>query len=125
MTGPPVRVLANWPAVSTRGSYEIGHGAGFPAFDLVAQLRYGAGPRCCRNLRRLTVRWGPARRGRRIGSSRNTRSTRQSDHRQIDFLLTICGGSSKEGLHRMTYSNASASALPTSRTLAAIAKFVF
>jgi len=30
----------------------------FPAFDLAAQLRYWAGPRCCRNLRRLTVSWG-------------------------------------------------------------------
>jgi invasion protein IalB len=101
---------------------EVRHGGGFPAFDLTAQLRYWAGPRCCRNLRRLTVSWGPARRGKRIGSSRDTRSTRQSDQANRFRIERFAAGSSKKGLHRMTYSNASAPAQPASRMLAAIAK---
>src|SRR5262249_55894283 len=51
--------------------------------------------------------------------------TRQSDQANRFRSKRFAAGSSKEGLHRMIYSNASAPALPASRTLAAIAKFVF
>src|SRR5262249_53099159 len=51
--------------------------------------------------------------------------TRQSDQANRFRSKRFAAGSSKEGLHRMIYSNASAPALPVSRTLAAIAKFMF
>src|ERR1700677_928495 len=81
----------------------------------------GRGSRCCRNLRRLTVAQGPARRGNECRVCPTSLHCTRQLTRQID-KAQFAGGSTKKELHLMIYSLASASARPASRTLAAIGK---
>jgi invasion protein IalB len=102
-------------------SCEIRRFSEFLAFDLTAQLRYWAGPRCCRNLRRLTLVLGARVARKRIGYRRgivqHASLTGQVELERDDLR----GDNSREGLHHMIYLNA-APARPASRTLAAIVK---
>ena len=111
-------IIAQIPLSDTE-SRETCHFDNRMGFDLAAQLRYWAGPRCCRNLRRLT---GGARTARKRNSyCRSIEPTRQSDQANRLRLKRFAAGSSKEGLHLMIYSHASALARPANRPLAAIA----
>ena len=94
------------------------------AFDIFCQLRYWAGPRCCRILRRLTGGWGPRVARTDIGFSPVLKIEHASLTRQVypGPSARFADGSSKEGLHLMNYRNVSAPARPVSRTLAAIAR---
>jgi invasion protein IalB len=117
-------LTGSWPLLAwfppERGC-EIRRFSEFLAFDLTAQLRYWAGPRCCRNLRRLTLVLGARVARKRIGYRRgivqHASLTGQVELERDDLR----GDNSREGLHHMIYLNA-APARPASRTLAAIVK---
>jgi invasion protein IalB len=117
-------LTGSWPLLAwfpPERSCEIRRFSEFLAFDLTAQLRYWAGPRCCRNLRRLTLVLGARVARKRIGYRRgivqHASLTGQVELERDDLR----GDNSREGLHHMIYLNA-APARPASRTLAAIVK---
>jgi invasion protein IalB len=117
-------LTGSWPLLAwfpPERSCEIRRFSEFLAFDLTVQLRYWAGPRCCRNLRRLTLVLGARVARKRIGYRRgivqHASLTGQVELERDDLR----GDNSREGLHHMIYLNA-APARPASRTLAAIVK---
>jgi invasion protein IalB len=117
-------LTGSWPLLAwfpPERSCEIRRFSEFLAFDLTAQLRYWAGPRCCRNLRRLTLVLGARVARKRIGYRRgivqHASLTGQVELERDDLR----GDNSREGMHHMIYLNA-APARPASRTLAAIVK---
>ena len=117
-------LTGSWPLLAwfpPERSCEIRRFSEFLAFDLTVQLRYWAGPPCCRNLRRLTLVLGARVARKRIGYRRgivqHASLTGQVELERDDLR----GDNSREGLHHMIYLNA-APARPASRTLAAIVK---